>query len=231
MTPEQRSENARAMALAKHAKNDGLPKADYDGDLELAGNPIKAAVLPDGKRLLTQGTLLQAIGRSRTPKAGTGGNITAVDGLPFFLQAEQLKPFITEEIRSSTAPILFRLKSGQKAVGYDAQLLPMVCEVYLKLRDSYAKENKPVPAQYRHIVEACDMLIRGFARVGIIALVDEATGYQEVRDRKSLQEVLKKYLSGVLLEYAALFPLAFYKELFRLKGWAWNNGKMGNEAA
>ena len=102
----------------------------------------------------------------------------------------------------------------------------MVCEVYLKLRDAYAKQGKPVPSQYRHIVDACDMLIRGFARVGIIALVDEATGYQEVRDRQSLQEVLKKYLSGVLLEYASMFPITFYKELFRLKGWAWNNGKM-----
>jgi len=70
---------------------------------------LVAAVLGNGKRLLSQGTVLQAIGRSRTPKAGTGG-FTTVDELPFFLQAEVLKPFISEELMMSTTPILFRLK-------------------------------------------------------------------------------------------------------------------------
>jgi hypothetical protein len=33
-----------------------------------------------------------------------------VDGLPSFLQAEALKPFITEELMQSTTPIVFKLK-------------------------------------------------------------------------------------------------------------------------
>ena len=36
--------------------------------------------------------------------------------------------------------------------------------------------------------------MRGFAQVGIAALVDEATGYQEVRDRKALQAILDAFL-------------------------------------
>ena len=52
------------------------------------------------------------------PQAGTGGSVN-VDGLPFFLSAEVLKPFITEELRLSTTPIFFRLKGGQRAVGKD----------------------------------------------------------------------------------------------------------------
>ena len=43
------------------------------------------------------------------------------------------------------------------------------------------------------------ILLRAFATVGIIALVDEATGYQEIRDREALQEILQKYISGALL--------------------------------
>jgi hypothetical protein len=74
----------------------------------------------------------------RTPKGGTGGFAT-VDGLPFFLQAEVLKPFISNELGMSTAPVLFKMKSGQKTVGYDAKLLPMVCEVYLRYRDACLK--------------------------------------------------------------------------------------------
>jgi hypothetical protein len=165
------------------------------------------------------------LGRSRTPKAGTGGYAT-VDELPFFLQAETLQPFISDDLRASTTPIFFRLKEGQKAVGYDALLLTMVCEVYLKLRDSYVDLGRPVPRNYRHIIKECDFLMRAMATVGIIALVDEATGYQEVRDRRALQEVLKHYIDGKLYEWTLTFPTEFFKGICRLKGWPWNNGKM-----
>jgi hypothetical protein len=70
----------------------------------------------------------------------------------------------------------------------------MVCEVYLKFRDSYTKNAGKVPSQYRHIVAACDTLMRGLAKVGIVALVDEATGYQKIRDRDALQAILEKVL-------------------------------------
>src|SRR6266545_5809610 len=90
-----------------------LPRATHDGPLQIGDAVLVAAVLPNGKRLLSQGTVLQAIGRSRTPKAGTGG-FSTVDGLPFFLQADVLNPFISEELRQSTTPILFRLKKGMR---------------------------------------------------------------------------------------------------------------------
>jgi len=75
-------------------------------------------------------------------------------------------------------------------------------------------------------VAQCEILVRGFAIVGINALVDEATGYQDVRDRQALAEILKKYIDGELYKWTETFPLALYKEMFRLKGWAWDNGKM-----
>ncbi len=56
--------------------------------------------------------------------------------------------------------------------------------------------------------------------------VDEATGYQEIRDREALQEILQKYISGALLEWTKTFPIEFYKGIFRLNGWQWNGGKM-----
>jgi hypothetical protein len=89
---------------------------------------LQAAVLPNGKRLLLQASFLRSIGRSRSPKAGTGV-LSTVDGIPTFLQAEAIKPFITEDLMQSTTPIFFIGKSGKKEVGYDAKLLPMVAEV------------------------------------------------------------------------------------------------------
>jgi len=119
-------------------------------------------------------------------------------------------------------PVEFVTADGNKAVGYDAELLPAVAEVYLKLRDSMALQKKALPTQISHIVHACDALTRGLARVGIIALVDEATGYQDIRVRNALQQILDKYLGREFGSWAKRFPDDFYKEIYRLKGWQWS---------
>jgi len=101
---------------------------------------------------------------------------------------------------------------GGKAFGYRAELLPKVCEVYLKARD----ENVLLQPQLK-FAKACDILMRGLAHVGIIALIDEATGYQEVRDRIALQKILDKYLTDEWAKWTRTFPDEYYRELFRLK--------------
>jgi P63C domain len=229
LTKERRSEIAKKAAEAKWGGN--MLQAEFEGDVKIAGGSIPAAVLPNGKRLLNQGQFLQAIGRARTPKAGTGGLTVSVDGLPFFLQADVLKPYITNELRESTTPILFRNKQGRRAVGYDAALLPKVCEVYLKFRDGCAIEGKSVPKQYDHIVKACDIVMRGLAEIGVIALVDEATGYQYVRDREALQEHLEKFLRKELAVWVKTFPDEFYQEMYRLRGWQWRGMQVNRISA
>ena len=217
----ERSASAKKAADARWGAE--LPQATHDGPLPIGGTTLVAAVLPNGKRLLSQGTFLQAIGRSRTPKAGTGG-FTTVDALPFFLQAEALKSFISEELMQSTTPIMFRLKSGQRAVGYDALLLPMVCEVYLKFRDSFTEQGKKVPTQYGHIVKACDLLTRGLARRGIIALVDDATGYQADKAREELEIIIKAYIAPGLMPWTQRFPHEFFRQVYRLHNWDYRAG-------
>ncbi len=205
--------------------NSNIIQTDFIGDFNVGSKKLSAAVLPNGKRLLTQGTFLQAIGRSRTPKAGTGV-LSSVDGIPTFLQAEALKTYISEELLASTTPIFYRTKAGKKLVGYDAQLLPMVAEVYLKMRDDYNANKKAIPVQFLHIIHACDLVMRGLARIGIVALVDEATGYQDVRDRLALQSILDAFLLKEFAAWAKRFPDEFYKEIFRLRKWEWKGMKV-----
>jgi hypothetical protein len=152
--------------------------------------------------------------------------LSTVDGLPFFLQADTLEPFIDEELAMSTTPVFFLSGSGKRLVGYDARLLPQVANVYLKLRDHCNETGQAIPRQYKDIITKCDMLIRGLAQVGIIALVDEATGYQDVRDRQALQEILDTYLRKEFAAWAKKFPDEFYKEIFRLRGWTWRGMKI-----
>jgi hypothetical protein len=91
-----------------------------------------------------------------------------------------------------------------------------VCDVWLKAREKNAltKIQKPV-------ADRAEILMRGLAHVGIIALIDEVTGYEEIRDELALQAILDAYLRKELAAWAKRFPNEFYQQMFRLKGWQW----------
>lgn len=218
LTPEERSERARLAAEARWEAT--LPQATHTGVINLLGREIPCAVLDDERRVLTQEGFLLAIGRSAKQKGGQ--SLSSPDGLPPFLASDNLKPFVTEELKQATVPILFRApptgegrgQTGKRAYGYDANLLQMVCEVYIR-----AKSEGKLTRQQEHIVRACTMLMCGFARVGITSLVDAATGYERYRARRALEEILERFIAKKLVEWAKMFPDDFYEEMFRLKGW------------
>lgn len=181
------------------------------GDIELP-----CYVLEDETRVLSQQGFLSAIGRSK-PRGKQ--HLKAADNYPSFLSANNIKPFVSTDLVRATTPIKFNTRrgggiGGNIAYGYRAELLPKVCEVYLKARDAGA-----LLSNQRHIAEACEILIRGLAVVGIISLVDEATGYQEIREKQALATILEKFIDRELQTWTKTFPYEFYEQIFRLKGW------------
>jgi len=222
LTSEQRRDNARFAAEARWSAD--LPMADFEGTFNIGPAELSAAVLRNETRIITQATFLRALGRSRSPKAGTGV-LSTVDELPFFLQADALKPFITNDLIESTKPIFYRTRKGGKGVGYDAVSLKKVAETYLQFRDASLRTSGKVPMRYEAMIVAADTLIRGLAEVGIVALVDEATGFQEVRQRHALQDILDAFLLKELAAWAKRFPDDFYREIYRLRGWEWRGRK------
>lgn len=218
LSPERRSEIAKKAAESRW--NADLPQADFEGDFPLGDKMVSAAVLRDERRVITQATFLRALGRSRSPKAGTGV-LSTVDELPFFLQAKALKPFIDRDLVSSTKPVFFRTRSGSKAVGYDATLVRKVADVYLKYRDHSIQQNGAIPVRYQKMIAAAEAVKTALADVGIVALIDEATGYQDIRNRLALQEIFDAVLRKELAAWAKRFPDEFYKQIYRLRGWEW----------
>lgn len=215
LSKARREEIARTAADARWQ----VKRATHAGELDIAGRKIACAVLEDGRRVLSQQSFLAAIGR----RGNSDGAKASQDGsdfpkVPAFLAANNLKPFIGESLASSCTPILYRMPKGGRGYGYEARLLPLVCEVYLA-----ARRARALWETQNHIAKACEMLVSALAQVGIVALVDEATGYQEVRDRKALQAILDRYLRQEFAAWAKRFPDDFYKEMFRLKGWTWKN--------
>lgn len=220
-------DNSNITSGSSKDRGNHLPKALFGSDkapLMIGELPIECYVLEDGRRVLTQESFLVAMGRA--PKAKGGHGVRAnVDSLPPFLAASNLKPLIEKEITGSTRPIEFRSTTGSNVWGYPAELLPQTCRVYLAARD----EGVLLHSQ-KHIATRADILVRALASVGIAALVDEATGYQEVRDRQALSVLLDKYLRQEYSAWAKRFPDDFYKQMFRLRGWEYptpTGGKPG----
>jgi hypothetical protein len=100
------------------------------------------------------------------------------------------------------------------ALGYRAEMLPEICRVFVQARAA----GKLAKSQER-VAAACEALLAGFATVGIIALVDEATGFQADRTKDELERILSAYVSPELLPWTRRFGEPFYEQVFRLEGW------------
>jgi P63C domain len=195
-------------------QSDLIPQATHgspDRPLRVGDLEIPCYVLKDGRRVLVQRAMISALGM--TP----GGSSQGRDRLAKFAGQDRLKSFVPGGLQSGTlTPIEFRTQEGRRALGYEATMLPDLCDAVLAARKAGTLTSKQ-----QHIADHCEILVRAFARVGIIALVDEATGYQEVRDRRALEAILDRYLRKELAAWAKRFPDEFYQQIFRLKGWEW----------
>ncbi|MGH8539421.1 MAG: P63C domain-containing protein, partial [Stenotrophobium sp.] len=85
-----------------------------------------------------------------------------------------------------------------------------------------AKSGGVLNNERQEIIAAqCTILLKGFVRVGITGLVDEATGYEKVKEKHALQAILDAYLRKELAAWAKRFPDEFYEHIYRLRGWTW----------
>ena len=116
-------------------------------------------------------------------------------------------------MRSRAAASAFTLPRGGRAIGYNAELLPVVCEIYLATRAA-----GKLPHNQAHVARSAEIIVRGLARIGIIALIDEVTGYQDIRARDALANILEAYIAKELRVWVQTFPDDFYREMFRLRG-------------
>lgn len=194
-------EKTKDLLYATHA-SDKTPL--YIGNVE-----IPAYVLNNGMRVFSQNGMQKALGYF-----GTAGN-----WLPNFINRKQISPYISSGLIESLENRVEFRRSGEggsvsTTYGYDATVLIDICDAVIE-----AKNSGKLSDSYKIYAEHAEMIIRAVAKVGIIALVDEATGYQYDREKDALQVVLKAYINDELLKWQQKFPDAFYFEIFRLNQW------------
>jgi hypothetical protein len=187
--------------------------AKYAGTLEMLGHKLKCFNLEDGSRYFASNSIqvvLKMVREGEQKERGTN--------LGKFLNQKSLKPFVDKQKCIRTfEPTVFYYK-GVKINGYEATTLVDVCNIYLALEKGAINQGKKLTKGQTIIANESRLALGAIAKVGLFALIDEATGYQYERERFALQKIFKLLVleDGIFSEVKKMFPLDYYKELFEV---------------
>lgn len=231
LSRQQRSEIARKAVQARWAKEKGyepivldqeessqasnptLPTAKHKGFLNLLEMNIPCYVLDSGQRV---------IGRTATTEMLSG--FKAQGDLEGYLRSQNLKPFVDIDIVVAKM-VSFRLPEveqlGREVKGLPADLLIEICQGLVAAMQASQQEVPKVKLTPRQIGMAvkASMFLAACAKVGLDALIDEATGYQFVREEDALQVKLRAYLEKEMRKWEKTFPDELWVEFGRLTDW------------
>lgn len=176
-------------------------RATHQG--ELAVGNLDCYVLEDGTRVLSQGGVAKSLGKSRPTNLAK-----------FLLEKSADLSIPNDLIAIANSPILFTPPhGGQPAYGYKATILVDICDAVL-----VARKNGKLSKPDSKLAENCEILTRAFARVGITALIDEATGY--IKDKKKAEyiELFKQFVADAAKEWQKEFPDPFFDMVYKIYG-------------
>lgn len=177
---------------------------------------IDCYVTDDKQRLLSLRGTARAMGLSG------GGSVALVRNL----KANYLQPYLSDElkewIQKSDHGELYKIKGYRVAfIPFEATLFVDVCKAYVAAKNDGVFDGDGWEKQ-SELADKLLAIMSAFAKTGIIALIDEITGYQELRKKDELQELLAKFVRKEYLPWTKRFPNEFYEEMYRLKGWDYN---------
>jgi hypothetical protein len=223
LTPEERQEIAKRAAAARWEKKPDMPHVleGFKNVLNIAGTTIPCAVIQDSqgiKRILSENGVTEAILGTRSGASKRLKKSAQGDGapLPLFVAPARLSQFITKEMLDGPLKPIDYIDGDRVVRGYEASVLGIVCDIWLQARSAGALQSQQLPK-----AQKAEILARALMQTGIVALVDEATGYQTIRPRDALQAFLEKVIAKELAAWAKKFPDEFYENIYKLKGWTW----------
>jgi P63C domain len=213
LNDSERSEIATRGAAARWVKarsqstNEGeiqLPLATHQGKMALGGLELDCYVLEDGRRVFHKRGMARALGMK-----SEGGNV--------FLRAMQRKGLgsqlgqeLLEKIQN---PINFKPMTLDLGHGYEASVLVDICKAIVKAADA-----EKLTSSQEGLVAQAKIILQALAKIGVVALVDEATGYQVERSPTALRILVQQYIESEKREWEKQFPDDYYNELNRIYG-------------
>lgn len=190
-----------------------LPVARYPGLLNLNGIQIPVYVLSNGQRV---------IARIAATEVLTG--VKRQGDLESYLGGGALKSFINFDSVISRM-VAFRLPDVEMlntdVKGLPSDLFIEICRGYVAALNKSVEPNSDVKltARQAEIAVNAGMFLAACAKVGLDALIDEATGYQYIRATDELELKLRLYLAEEMRKWEKTFPDQLWEQLGRLTSW------------
>lgn len=180
------------------------------GPLKIAGITVPCAVLSNGKRIIFQ---REIVGLLTDNKKG---------GLSRYFQAKNLQPFVPEKFKGvELENVILTFPYGPSiAQAFEGTDLIEICDMYLKARQAEGERRVKLTQAQRDLAARAEIITRAFAKVGIVAAIDEASGYQKAQNE--YQQLLAQYIAEDLQPWLTTFGENFYYQIYRLKGWDWS---------
>lgn len=180
---------------------DRLPRALWWGDLMLGDEPASCFVLDDGRRVISRTGATDVL----TGKKG-GGNLES------YLQVESLAGYLPPDLDAQWVDFEIPEVTNKRVRGITAETFLDLCTAYVRARD----DGAPLTPRQVEIAIKAGMVLAASAKVGLIALIDEATGYQYERAQDALQMKLRLYLEEEMRQWEKTFPDELWQQFARL---------------
>ena len=192
-----------------------MPIARWRGTLNLVGIEVPCYVLDNG---------LKVIGRTSAAEVLTG--IKGGGGLEKYIGVKSLESFINKDIvLERFVPFrLLEVEGLERAVkGLPHDLMIEICQGFVAALQATLDPHSPYPKmtdRQMQMAMMASMFLSACAKVGLEALIDEATGYQYERAEDALQVKLRAFIADELRGWEKTFPDELWAEFGRLTGWS-----------
>jgi hypothetical protein len=180
-----------------------VPVAEYSGELSIGADGLPCYVLDDGRRVISR------TGATSVLAGKKGGG-----QLEKYIAADALREYMPD---LAGAMVEFSIPEvvNKTVRGLSAETFLDVCRGYLT---AYTEGKLKTKAQV-DMAHKASAFLGACANVGLVALIDEATGYQYDRAEDALRVKLKAYISEEMRKWEKTFPDELWVEFARLTKW------------
>lgn len=198
------------------------PRAIEEGVIKIGNIEIECAVLDNGMQVITRTSMLKLMGRSNSGGRPSKDRLelekNGTQQIPIFVSANNLIPFIPSSLMQCATPIIFTPKKGGRGYGFQASMIPDICETYLNARKHGNLNGKQILKKNQlPIADTLEIIMIGLAKVGISALVLEACGIPSTQ-KDYFQSILNQYIEKKLQPWVKRFPKSFFDSYKKLYG-------------
>jgi hypothetical protein len=205
LSPNERRRAAKQAAIARWKQVGDVPEASHQGTLKIGDRELDVYVLEDGRRLFHKRVMGHALGLK-----SQGGNAFLK-----MISGQTIRSEIEEDLISKIEnPVIFKGFRGDPVHGYEASVLIEVCEALIRVRD-----KGELTTRQRFLAIQAEFILRSAAKLGIIALIDEATGYSDNKRKDEYRQLFQEFLRDEFAQWEQdEYPEKFFDMIYRLYG-------------